>query len=788
MILTGFSFPSLLAPLLAFLVSRALVRAFDKYLGPAGKVLPVVLGTLTATILGGSGFDATSLMTGDFYGIAADGACAIAMLAIGAEAGSSRRRGRQKKPSTPRLLRQAAALAIPAIIAFALAIGFGAFNRSGTLPIVRTAVALAAALWLSTDRYGPELAAAGLAMAFIGSGQVPSGTAIVASTGFILALTLVGATGRAATVVPALSLGLAWSLWACGVSWPAAGLAAGFSAGLTRRAAADRSGVASSARPAPERPGQLGSEAMHALAFVAGLGLSAENLAGALPAVAIVTVAILASAMARSLAEGSQGIGLPTEAAIFVALLAAKRAGLVSDAALAGAVVAFFVATPFNVLRRNQYTGVDTRALKAIVGISRSDQDRGAISFASALAAQDDPIRAVCVVGTTGAPGPDSTQAEETLVRCVVAGTSMGVHVLPSVVSDKSVAAGLARVARERRADAIIMGPGNRSRATLDEVLGLFSGSVIAIRRPAAYASSRRLVVLAVSGAETAQGFAAAVRAAARAWGRPPRAMDAMMVGAHASALVDAAEGALDPGSTLSVQSWRDVPAALEALTSQKLGFVVFSARPGSKAWNPGHDRLPVVLDAAFPDAVIALWYAATEPSSNDEAQAEVHEAARPEAGAWPPLVAAAYDSGRILPDMREAAMVDAIRRLTDAVYPSDRGASGRLAAEFSAIARKEPIELAPGVLLLHAHTRGVSMPTLAIGSRPSGWPLVALSSPVRITVVLVSPVESGPESHLEALTQVAAAFRNLGLADRLLGGSADPSLLSGETPPSLEQ
>jgi mannitol/fructose-specific phosphotransferase system IIA component (Ntr-type) len=117
---------------------------------------------------------------------------------------------------------------------------------------------------------------------------------------------------------------------------------------------------------------------------------------------------------------------------------------------------------------------------------------------------------------------------------------------------------------------------------------------------------------------------------------------------------------------------------------------------------------------------------------------------------------------------MDEASLVGAIRRLSDSVFPFDRVASGRLAAQFSAVARKEPIELAPGILLLHAHARGVALPTLAIGSRPGGWPIIALSSPVRVAVALVSPADSGPEAHLDALTQVATAFRNRGLAERL--------------------
>jgi mannitol/fructose-specific phosphotransferase system IIA component (Ntr-type) len=119
---------------------------------------------------------------------------------------------------------------------------------------------------------------------------------------------------------------------------------------------------------------------------------------------------------------------------------------------------------------------------------------------------------------------------------------------------------------------------------------------------------------------------------------------------------------------------------------------------------------------------------------------------------------------------MSDDALVDAIRLLTDAIFPGDRGASGRLAAELSAVARKEPIELSRGILLLHAHAHGVSMPTLAVGARRAGWPLVALPTPVEIVVILVSPMDAGPEIHLEALTQVALAFRNLGLAERLLG------------------
>jgi hypothetical protein len=226
----------------------------------------------------------------------------------------------------------------------------------------------------------------------------------------------------------------------------------------------------------------------------------------------------------------------------------------------------------------------------------------------------------------------------------------------------------------------------------------------------------------------------------------------------------------------------------------QRTAFVIISPRPGSAGWNPGYERLPVILRSAFPDSSIAFWLlphatADTAAESDDSVTGKAastmqvpanHNASdckkavrgEPERG-WPPIVRAAYDAGRVIVGMREEALVDAIRRLTDAIFPDDRGASGRLATEFSTVARKEPIELSPGILLLHAHARGVAIPTLAIGARPDGWPIVALSSAVKITVMLVSPDEAGPETHLEALTQIALAFRNLGLADQLLQDTA---------------
>jgi nucleotide-binding universal stress UspA family protein len=506
-----------------------------------------------------------------------------------------------------------------------------------------------------------------------------------------------------------------------------------------------------------------------------------------------------AAALLGGLIAGSGTLALPTEAFALAALLAAKRAGLSVDPAIAGAALAMILAAPL--ARYSGATGRTTDGAvpyKAIVGVPRSEGGACAVEFAAALNADTEPVRAVCVAAPPGVEGLGSAEAEDALVHCVLAGTSVGLRILPSVLVAATVEEGLARAATERHADMIVVGSSGRTGTAgeagsrLSRLLAAFQDSVVSIRKPERFPSTKRIVIVAVAGAGMGPDFHRAIAAIHRAWGQSSRTIDALMVGADASALVEASHGLIPMRATKSIGSWRDAPSTLGAVSSRDTGFVIFAARPGSRAWNPGHDRLPVVLAGAYPDSSIALWFTPNESAPTpieaestgaDESDAESGPNPEPmpqaktatpqEANGWPPLLSSAYESGRVLTKLGEPALVDAIRRLTATIFPHDRGLAGRMATDFSAVARKEPIELAPGILLLHGHAKGPAMPVLAVGANKDGWPLVALQSPVKIVVVLVSPESAGPESHLEALTQIALAFRNLKLAEHLLDESS---------------
>lgn len=798
-----------LAPLVAYLISRAVALYLQRRVLAASPASLVLLGAASAALINGvSGWASGARMAlpgwtqAGLYTLLVDALCAGALFAAGAAAGLVPHRRAEHNNGHHRL-RNTIAFLVPPTAGAALALGFGAANGAGAMPIFRVTLVIAAALWLFSDGTGAGLLAAGLAFMLASTPGAATATALLmaaavaGSMAILTGLATRSARISARSLSPALSLLLVWTIHEAGAAWPAAGLAGGFALGLVTRfelGAPFRTGGTKSAETLYERASK---EISYALAFAAGFGISIDHLADSIPAILIIGGTFLFAPLLRTLIAGKRQPYLPVYPMGFAALIAAERAGLASNAALAGAALAFLIAAPLSRPKRGDTgTAAEAQSMKVLVAVSQRGGSAGALAFAAALGKPGEPIRAACVATADGTAGPGTAEAEEALVRSVAAGASAGIRVLPTVVVSASVPDGLARAALERRADGIIVGLGDADRSqkadprsAIDGLLIAFPGSIMAVRKPESFATAKRLVALAIAGAESVPGFVQALEGAARAWGRPASAIDALMIGAAASSFVDAAAGRIDGRSARSVPSWRDVPAALGSMPPQRTAFVILSPRPGSAGWNPGYERLPVVLRSAYPEASIALWLlprAASESAAEaddvptapreqaERVPAEQQRTARgePDQG-WPPIIRAAYEAGRVHVGMHDEALVDAIRRLTDAIFPDDRGASGRLAAEFSAVARKEPIELSPGILLLHAHARGVAIPTLAIGARPDGWPIVALSSAVRITVMLVSPDEAGPETHLEALTQIALAFRNLGLADWLLQDSA---------------
>ena len=731
------------------------------------------------------------------------------------------------------LLRSIMVLALPATGLLVPLIGNMLFPEAFVSGTIRLGLVLGIAIWLSLQGRPLDLVIASLAWLLLESGD-PLGVdklhvtglsasawsigvlpyiLLMGSVGLVFALNQVGNVKQGSPIwnltrdgLIALSAMLAISLRLLGANWGLAALVAGIIAGFAGRNKQQRASTSLLQI--------LALEAGLVCSFAIGLGMSLADSSIHPVETAVLAGAALAIPVLRGLLSPRAGRTshrmaslLPASAAPFAMILYAGKEGGELRSMAFGLAVACLAALPAARFTRdgNANPRHSGRTWKPLVAVSRRGNASGILAFAYTLADPDQPIRSVCVAATPGSQGPDAAEAEETLVRAVAAGASNGYRILPSMVTAASTSDGLARAALERRSDCIVVGWNENptpsdpvSRSIVDALVRSAPATVITVRKPEIFGRSRRLVFVTMAGSMAESGYREAAAIAVAAWGRKPSGLEAMVIGGAADELAGAL--GIDQRQVTVVPVWRDLPEAVRRGGAQLPSFFVAAARPDWPGWNPGTERIPLVLQDSYPDSALAVFYLKAPPATGEGAGDEtgtkttsMHDEAsslvsgssqgeqqvsvrssreRNEAAAdstWPPIIQVAIQSGRIMTAMKEAVLIDAISTLTKALFPNDRTAASRMASDFSSVARTEPIELAPGILLLHAHAKGLAVPALAIGVNTNGWRLVALEESVKIVIVLVSPVEAGPAAHLEALTQIAKAIRDHGFALAIL-------------------
>lgn len=679
----------------------------------------------------------------------------------------------------------------PLTLVLPLAAGLGLaslFSGSdGILATLPIGFLLAGAILLSASPDAPMKAAstylsAAFLLGVVGLNQV---NAVLAGLAILIALLAIAIDmrnpGGDTNTIAFLSFSVFVLALASGLTWAVAGFMAGYAYGK---------------RTDTGNPRDAGAEvasrrAIEIFPFLAGYYLNTAKLPMSALATATVAATFMATAAARYLLGKGSGSAsradlswktyLPAHPSAFIAVVIAKQAGMIGDATITGIALAYAVSAFFSAdaARGQKEDRNQCVALRPIVGISRYQSASGLLAFASSLGRNGEPIRTVCVAAPPGVAGTDSAMAEEALIRSVVAGTAIGIQVMPSIVVAASPADGLARASLERKADALVVGWGrndkearSESPLTHEALARSTSGLIVSVRKPEAFRDSKRLVIAIHSGAESVPGFRMAVSSALMAWGKPPSQIEAIVVGGPRREALAAAPELTTFRDIMQIDAWRELPSVIRG--AAKTSFAIIAARPGSDSWNPGSERLSVIIEDSYPEASLAIFYIAETVGTSPQAESgsqSLTPSRRKDDGLRspaphtpfepPPLFHAAAKAGRILPNMSETALVDAITTLATALFPTDKGSATRLSKEFSLIARREPIELEPGVLLLHAHTADLQMSSIAIGARPEGWPLAALKRPVTIVVILCSPAMASPASHLEALTQIARTFRN---------------------------
>lgn len=83
---------------------------------------------------------------------------------------------------------------------------------------------------------------------------------------------------------------------------------------------------------------------------------------------------------------------------------------------------------------------------------------------------------------------------------------------------------------------------------------------------------------------------------------------------------------------------------------------------------------------------------------------------------------------------------------------------------------RKDPVELAPGICVLHAHIEGLAQSCIFVGKHLRGFDVPSFHSSPAILCVLLGPYHTPPHEHLMLLAALSRSLRDEQLRSDLLG------------------
>lgn len=434
------------------------------------------------------------------------------------------------------------------------------------------------------------------------------------------------------------------------------------------------------------------------------------------------------------------------------------------------------------------------------------------LSFAFRFRGSTVPVFPLAVISEARESESGFSRAEDMLAEALVQGLSSSVPLVPVTRMAMNVSTGILQAAYEQRADAIVVGwyqPPRLEHAffgsVIERVIAGGRALTIVARLPEARAGSgtagsrsflqglRHLCIIAPPTSETHPGFRSTMNSLRILASNLQTRVTLATLGAHARELLEAAEEAGFSGAqALEAPDWRSLADALDRVGSHNARiFALISARPGERSWHPAVERLPHLLGERFSDAPLIMAYF---PSSGIGPETVSGSGAGPDSAAKAPapvpadraaeLLSDAVHSGRICLNMPERAVADGIRQMLAAAFPHDRRNVAALGSTFTGIAQRTPIELSPGVVLLHARTHVTEREIVCFGSHSEGYRLSALDAPARVLVLVCVPESASPEVHLATLGDIARLMTERRLAHRLLEAKDAAELLDGAPGP----
>ena len=406
------------------------------------------------------------------------------------------------------------------------------------------------------------------------------------------------------------------------------------------------------------------------------------------------------------------------------------------------------------------------------------------------------PLLPCAVVSSGESEGESRNFAENMLAAAIMQGAASQVSVIPVSKAALNAAEGVLESATEQDADTIVVGwnkPPKLSNAffgsVIEQIVSSSERMTIVARLVSPFVANSHIIVILPLLCDHHPGFLAAM-ASVNLLARKLRArLHLVTLKGQGERLAAAFSRSGLPAAPLFVEidSWKEIGEGIRKSPPLARTFILFSARPSEASWHPAVERLPHRLGEEYPDANLLLVYMAGKAEGEAHpGSVSIEHGKQVQARQTPSLAEArlsgileqAAARGNIRVNMEHTAIADGIFELVASAFPFDRKAASRLGSKLTEIVQRQPIEIEPGVVLVHDRAPGLETPILCLGSKRSGFRVSLLERPIKVLILILVPENEKPEDHLKLLSEIALLFTEKNLAARLLAADTVQDLL----------
>ncbi|MCC5875956.1 MAG: cation:proton antiporter [Candidatus Sumerlaeia bacterium] len=432
---------------------------------------------------------------------------------------------------------------------------------------------------------------------------------------------------------------------------------------------------------------------------------------------------------------------------------------------------------------------------RILVPLANPATAKGLMDIALAIRSEntEDPIYPLAVAAAGDDVYSEVAKAEKLLVPAISVGASAAVPVTPVTRVDVKPVDGIVRAIHELRISEVVIGwNGARSQrerifgSILDQLLDSTSQLMMVCKLDLPLSTTERILLLVPPMSHRSPGNREALSTI-------KNLADNLKCDIHVITTKSERErmekiiADIPPDVKViyhTLGKWPSVVVAMKKLHQENDLITLLSAREKTIAWRPGLNRLPSLITTKVPEANFITVYPAEDivPVGFMGGQAVPAFAIGSEDRAAPqlhPIFATLTDRSirKRLPRKNATAVLRSMIRKR-----FSGGSSLKPTTEVKLIRKlmQFELELAPGVLLLHAPLAAVSEPVLLVGHSKEGLEFKGATSEIYLVFLLISPPGYPPDKHLANLSAMARVSSDPQLAD-IVGEAAGAEKLGRE-------